>query len=390
MLAVRRLSSRFVLVLALSCFILPEVQAEVLWSDSGFYVDMPSGFELADGDGKARFAFVDPNGAMEFDIFVYDYGRYASADAIAADIAKKLGSEGEREAFSYEGRQAVLSELSFSLDGEKKRGYAIFVGGRTGGSVREKSYALLAYSPEADFEGYADFVMSCLDAFSVDLAATRRPGAVSQYLLSWPAEQPATKKVSIPGGAQVELPWSDAEADEEAGVIGREYRVLASYAGTADLWIDAWARFYRMAYRESAARLDRLALELSRTLPLSDPTDTARRLLAWVQSFVYERNPEGADFVPAMAAAYEGRGDCDSRAMVMAAILERFGVDAILMVSSEYSHAMIAVDVPGGGQRFEFGGKSYLVGETTADVGIGMIAANQADWSKWMGIQLGD
>jgi hypothetical protein len=60
------------------------------------------------------------------------------------------------------------------------------------------------------------------------------------------------------------------------------------------------------------------------------------------------------------------------------------------MVSRDYSHAMVGVDVPGGGQRFAFEGKAYLVGETTAEVGIGMIAANQADWSKWMGIQLGD
>ena len=60
------------------------------------------------------------------------------------------------------------------------------------------------------------------------------------------------------------------------------------------------------------------------------------------------------------------------------------------MVSHEYSHAMLAVDVPGGGQRFEFNGKKYLVGETTAKVGLGMIASTMADWKKWMGIDLGE
>jgi len=30
------------------------------------------------------------------------------------------------------------------------------------------------------------------------------------------------------------------------------------------------------------------------------------------------------------------------------------------------------------------------VGETTTKVGLGMIAADMADWTKWMGIDLGD
>ena len=144
-----------------------------------------------------------------------------------------------------------------------------------------------------------------------------------------------------------------------------------------------------MIYRESAARLDRLAIELDRFLP-DDPTEAARQLLAWTQGFSYERDLEGIDFVDPLTAAYEGRGDCDSRAMVLAIILERRGIDAILMVSATYCHALLAVDVPGGGQRFPFAGKQYLVGETTAKVGLGMIAADQADWTQWLGVQLGD
>jgi hypothetical protein len=166
--------------------------------------------------------------------------------------------------------------------------------------------------------------------------------------------------------------------------------VLTAYANEEDLALEAWKRFYRMAYRESAARLDNLALEASRVLPVDDPTEVARRLLAWVQGFNYERDEKGMDFVPPLASAYEGRGDCDSRAVVAAVILERLGIDAILMVSREYSHAMLGVDVPGGGQRFAFNGKKYLVGETTAKVGIGLVAADKADWNKWMGINLGD
>ena len=75
--------------------------------------------------------------------------------------------------------------------------------------------------------------------------------------------------------------------------------------------------------------------------------------------------------------------------MVMSLILERRGIPSILMLSKDYSHAMAAVDVPGGGQRFTFDDKDWLVAETTAHVGIGLVAANQADWKKWLGVRLG-
>jgi hypothetical protein len=145
-----------------------------------------------------------------------------------------------------------------------------------------------------------------------------------------------------------------------------------------------------MVYKESASELDALTEAFSKSLPANDPTETARRVLAWVQGFLYERDFSGIDFVPPLTAAFEKRGDCDSRAMVMAIILERLGIDAVLMVSRDYSHAMLAVDVPGGGQRFTFNGKAYLVAETTAKVGIGTIAAEQADFSKWLGVDLGE
>lgn len=387
-----RLALAFLLVLAAS----GTLAAEELWSELGFFVEMPAGFELRDGDGKSRFSFADPAGGMEFDIIAYERGRFAGAGAMAAESLGKLGSKGESEDFEYEGRKAVFATLDFALGREARRGLALFIEGRAAagqpgkGPGPERDYALLAHASAPKYEAYSPFLLSCLDAFSIDRAARRSPGPVSQYLLAWPPERPDRRRVAFPGAPAAELPWSPREAEEEEETAGREYGVLSSYAQDPVLWAEAWGRFYRMVYRESAARLDRLALELSRSLPREDPTEVARRVLAWVQGFTYERDPEGIDLVPPMTAAYEARGDCDARALAAAAVLERLGIDAILMLSREYSHALLAVDVPGGGQRFAFEGKKYLVGETTAKVGLGMIAANQADWSKWLGVQLGD
>ncbi len=380
------------------------VHAEVLWSDAGFYLDLPEGFEYVDGDKKTRFAFLSPDKGMEVNLFSYGKERYPTADACSADVLKKLASKGEAEAFRYQGRDCVFAELSFSVGGAAKKGYAFFSapaapraappsGGVPGGTApgtlpggSERTIALLAYTDARNLVAYADFIFSTLDSFSADRAALRAPGPVSQYLLAWPPIRGETKRVKF-GGSEFDLPWSAEEASHEEEIAAREFRVLQAYGDTQDLWKTAWARSYRMIYRESAARLDRLSIELDRLLP-DDPTEVARRLLAWTQGFVYERNLEGADFVDPLSAACEARGDCDSRAMVAAIILERRGIDAILMVSDAYSHALLGVDVPGGGQRFPFDGKNWLVGETTANVGLGMIAADQKDWSKWLGIKL--
>jgi hypothetical protein len=375
-----------------------KARPEQLKSKLGFFIDMPSGFSLKDGDGSTRFAFIDPEGGMEFDILAYAPGRYADADALASQSLSKLGSKGETTPYVYEGRSSVLAGLAFPLGDQAQKGFGLFIQGRRppsgdasgAGAAGEYSYALLAYAPEADFEAYADFILSCLDSFSVDAAAKRSPGPVSQFTLDWPPPRGQERKIALPGGGSASLPWSDEEAVQEADTTTREFKVLVAYANEPTLYQDAWSRFYHMVYRESAARLDRLSLEISRLVPVSDPTETARRVLAWVQGFVYTRDTVGTDLVPPLAAAFGATGDCDSRAILAAIILKRLGVDSILMVSKEYSHALLGVDVPGGGQRFDFNGKKYLVGETTAKVGLGLAPADMIDWTKWMGIALGD
>lgn len=365
------------------------LHAELLVSDSGFYLDIPEGFSLTEGDGTSRFAFTSPDGGMELTLLSYDRSRYANAEVLATELLKKLGSEGERESYSYQGLKCVFAQLVFEMDGVSKEGYAVFVGPpEKSASGSGKLVAILAYTDAEALTDYADFIFSSLDSFSADRAALRAPGPVSQFLLPYPAARDSTKRLRF-GKTEFELPWNAEEAAQEEDIAGREFRVLQAYGQTKDLWKPAWARAYRMIYRESAPRLDRLAVQLDMLLP-EDPTDAARSLLQWTQGFTYERDLEGADFVDPLTAAYEGRGDCDSRAMVAAIILERRGIDSILMVSAEYSHALLGVDVPGGGQRFKFEDKDYLVGETTAKVGLGMVAADQADWSKWIGIQLGD
>jgi hypothetical protein len=361
------------------------VAAKELETGDGALIDMPSGFTPGDGEGKTRYAYLDANKGMEFDILIFEPGRYSSAERMAKDLLWQMGSKGDVSSFTYQDRGAVIADLAFAVSDVPRKGYAVFI---SGGAGPGNSYALVASTETSRFDSYSELIISCLDAFSIDRAARRFSGPVSQFLLP-PAARTEKKTAVLPAGS-VSLPWSSKEEEDELSVAEREFRVLTMSMEDETLWQDAWARYYRMVYKESAAELDNLTQAFSGALPLNDPTESARRVLAWVQGFHYERNFGGIDFVIPLTAAFEQKGDCDSRAMVMDIILERLGIDCILMVSREYSHAMVGVDVPGGGQRFTFNGKAWLVAETTARVRIGMIDSTQADFSKWLGVDVGE
>ena len=230
--------------------------ADILWSDTGFFVDMPEGFYLANGDGKTRFAFLSPDDGMEFDILSYDPAATPRPRPSPPTRSKKIGSTGEMESFDYQGSDCIFAELVFTTWAAPRRRATRSSSGNVAlpprrqarqrphlrwrprlrlrryaghaGRGAERSIALLAYTDAANLEGYADFILSCLDCFSIDRAALRAPGPVSQYLLPWPAAHDATKTVAF-GEERIELPWSEDEAEQEQGTAGREFRVLQAY-----------------------------------------------------------------------------------------------------------------------------------------------------------------
>jgi hypothetical protein len=196
-----------------------------------------------------------------------------------------------------------------------------------------------------------------------------------------------------------------AEGDAEAaqGLVDREFQVLR-YFEESPQWQEAWRRFYRMIYRDSWERVAHAAFLLERSwaaetllsetllpettpaLPAAPAIRLASRALSYIQDFSYERNLMGSDFVNLVSALTEGRGDCDSRALLWAVILAQANINTGIMVSREYSHAMGIADIEGQGARFPFAGKQYLVAETTTKVELGLIAQNMSEIAKWMGI----
>jgi hypothetical protein len=358
----------------------------------GFYTDVPTGWVYTGGNGRDRFSFGDPDGKGTYQIAVYPRkaSTWKDSPSFASEIAKRLSSRGQTERFTYEGRDAAFMSLDFQAGGVRSRGFALLIRGvkRLGSAASDDAdVALITYCDAADYDSLAAFLVSALDGFSADSGCRLKPGPISQY--DEQAVDPAAPKDLKLGflGGTITLPVSPNALDSEQSQVEREFKVLAAYKDDKD-WKDAWKRYYRLIYRDGYSRLDRLALLIAREFDRKGVKreDIPSALLPWVQDFEYVRSLNTADFVAPYDAAIQRKGDCDSRSLLYVILLNHFNFDAVLLVSAEFSHAMAGVDMPGAGARFPFQGKKYLVAETTAKVGIGLIGENVADPAKWIGI----
>ncbi|MDR2257571.1 MAG: hypothetical protein LBE14_00325 [Treponema sp.] len=390
----------------------------------GFRLDLPEGYEYTGGDGKNRFSFQNDGGAI-FDAAVYQ-GTYATMKALVDDVNKRLRNQGDVSFFEYRNKLAALIELRFTGPGNGTAesgnsgpgsgpytGWALCVElespgkGNTGaenaggtGSNSPPLFLALAYGP-AGKNDLASLHLSALDSIAPSEAERRFPGPVMEF--GYPRGEP--RNMSLAGlNIKAQIRENDAEAAQ--ALVDREFGILQRYL-FSPRWQEAWIRFYRAIYRDSWERLADAAFQLERnwnvppagvktraetekTTPPAPVEDENRvfagKALAWVQSFTYERDLMGSDFVNLVSAAVEGRGDCDSRALLWALILAQADIPAAMMVSGNYSHAMGLADVNGAGARFDLEGKKWLVAETTAPVAIGLIGKDVSDTESWLGI----
>lgn len=386
---------RAVFLVLLAMLIPRFAAAEALYSPAwGFAVDIPEGYEFIGGDGRNRFSFSAPIETM-FDIVVYGSETYASLQETAEGVKRQLGSRGEISYFDYHGKEAALMEMI--IDDPKNPLYGwCFIG-----ELPEKKAYLtaLAYAPEnignLQKNEVLSFHFSVLDSIILSKIDRYAPGPITEF--AYPRGD-QTETLLAGGRYKAFIHEGDAEAAQS--VTDREFAVLASYADSP-LWKEAWIRFYRAVYRDAYERLGNISFIVERSLFLeeqeegnnSEKNDDEKRafaedVLSWVQSFRYERDLMGSDFVNLVSAAVEGRGDCDSRAMLWALILQRNNIPSAIMVSKDYGHAMGLADITGDGARFDFQERKWLVAETTASVPLGLIGESVSDPQYWLGISL--
>ena len=354
--------------------------------DFGFSLDIPEGFEIADytEDGMS-YVFSHPNIPVTLVMKLTEEKNAKSAAEVLNKNLKKLNASGETDSFKWNGTVCGISYFSMSLD-DNYSGWAVSAPVK----IQDYYVILLCYAPESK-KGCEQFIISTINSLSINNEYLNTPGIITSY--AFPPEGSESVLLQI-GGKEIKT--SLDKSDEEAAkfVIDLEYSVLKLYANHK-MWKEAWQRYYRMIYRDNAGRLQQTAKniydsiypELKKSKPQDADIKYAQALLSWVQTFGYERAQSKieSDFT-SLPASIKGKGsDCDSRSMLVSVLLNYTGIDTAMLISREYSHAVVVTDIPAPGQTFTMeNGREYLFGETTARVTWGMLAQDQADRTKWI------
>ena len=365
---------RFLLLLLLvPVFVFADPMYSPTW---GFFIDLPEGYEYIDGDGKDRFSFSGPGGAM-FDLVVYN-GVFENIRDLVNDVNARIGNRGDSDYFDYYGRQSALMKLEFGSED----GWGLCVQ-LPSDNNKPPMLLALAYGPA----GISDIELlhiSALDSISPSIMERRYPGPVIEY--SYPRGN--VIPVVITGGLSAMIRENDAEAAQV--LIEREFQILQLYANTG-YWQEAWIRYYRFIYRDSWDRITNAAITLVNSFRVNTGTDEgklvfAKKALSYVQGFQYERDLTGSDFFNLVTVITEGRGSCDSYSMLWAILLAHADIRSGIMVSRQYAHAMGLADIEGTGARFDAYDTRWLVAETTDKVDIGLIAQDVSDPGFWLGV----
>ncbi len=367
-------------------FVFLTLSAVLLFSkELGFFdtcsVYLPEGWEVL-GNEPDKVTFTDPTKTAYLQIKEYPGNTYTSAQAIYKAILSKLKATGEGSAFLYETRDSWFGNISFTASGYHYRGFVACI------NDERADYVVLSFSSDSSFNSFHDFILSAMDSFALDDAGRLSPGVVSQYYYPVPGPSKSIGYLTI-DDKKFLFTYDKQENDASQVVVEREARILVTY--TSSRYIDAaWIRYYRMLFRDNYRRLDNTSAILGEHLAdnfssLSD-LEKSTLLLSWIQGYAYYRTGTLSDFLSPVTCLVQEKGDCDSRALLYVILLRHYGIDAILMVSSAYSHSMAGVDVDGKGARFVLDKVSYLVAETTDEVAIGRIDQKMADPAKWLGI----
>ncbi len=358
------------------------LSADVIYSSTwDFSVDLPEGFEMADAQDDNRFLFVHQALPVQVLLRCYPADAFETPREALTDVFSKLHAESDIDDVDWRNADTVLGSFEMTLGAADYYGWAVAArlsGGK--GTVCALSYIDESYG---NLGGVDQFLISCADSLNIDRGSYREAGPVTSYAY------PKTKKVPVfldINGTKVtvQLDADDVEADRF--VVEREYAVLVMYADSP-LWQEAWQRYYRQIFRNSCGRLKNAAFMIQNALQSTD-RDVAQQLLTWTQNFTYQRDYTTSDFTPVTAALTGSGCDCDSRAMLITCLLMNMGIPSSIFVSREYSHAVVGVQVDGRGARLDTEDGSFVLGETTAKVDLGMMAKNMTDSTKWLYVPL--
>ncbi|MEP2670774.1 MAG: hypothetical protein ABJH04_17345 [Cyclobacteriaceae bacterium] len=142
-------------------------------------------------------------------------------------------------------------------------------------------------------------------------------------------------------------------------------------------WRDIYNELY-LADKEGILFLQDSLLQVATQYELTR-NEFAKLIVSFVQDIPYSyvmtgpcdrtdhpcRGNEKFGILSPVEFLYTLTGDCDTRSVLLYALLKHFGYNSLIMISNEYRHAMIAVDLPASGDHIIHKGKRFYFWETT-------------------------
>ena len=374
----------FFFILFLLYFNITAAAEQIYNTKWDYALDLPEGFILMNSAESERFAFQHTMIPLNLQIALYPRKQFSGIEETARHIFNQFSAEKKALRFSYLDNTAILAFLQFKIENQEQAGWLL-----TLELANQKGWMVVCTYADANIMKKHELLMlSILDSVSTTSQAYAEPGPVTQAVYPKTALLRTETKFN---GKTVVFNFDSIDSEANQSVIDREFSVLSLYIDTPFLQA-AWQRYYRIIYRDSWSRCHTVSQAIEKELTLATegavppPEHIAVSVLQWLQSFTYTRDRTGADFVNLPAICTKQTGDCDSRALLLAVILQQLNIDTILLISPQHQHALAAVDCSGEGARFVHKGKGYLIAETTAQVPLGRIAQEQADPAAWFAV----
>ena len=360
--------------------------AEILNSPTwGYSVDLPEEFVLVDKNGADSYMFENAFVSSTVILKAYKKEKFSSSLEAMETVMKQLGAEFECAETDWRNTDCIISQFAFNLGGASNTGWAV-------SSLLQDSkgyVVMLCYTPTEVFYDLEQFVISCVDSLCIDYGSYYSPGPLTSF--AFPKGEVQNHTVEI-AGEKIDFPLDSSDIEADRFVVEREYSVLCLYQDS-EMWVEAWQRYYRQVYKNAYSRLKIAAFNiynrLIKTCKSENPEiELAQKLLSWTQGFDYVRDFTSTDFTPITASITGTGSDCDSRAMLLACLLHHMNYDTCLFVSAEFSHSLFGIVLDKAGAKINIDGRQFLLGETTAQVDIGLVPANMNQTDKWIFVEL--
>lgn len=360
--------------------------AEILNSPTwGYSVDLPEEFVLVDKNGADSYMFENAFVSSTVILKAYKKEKFSSSLEAMETVMKQLGAEFECAETDWRNTDCIISQFAFNLGGASNTGWAV-------SSLLQDSkgyVVMLCYTPTEVFYDLEQFVISCVDSLCIDYGSYYSPGPLTSF--AFPKGEVQNHTVEI-AGEKIDFPLNSNDIEADRFVVEREYSVLSLYQDS-EMWVEAWQRYYRQVYKNAYSRLKIAAFNiynrLIKTCESENPDiELAQKLLSWTQGFDYVRDFTSTDFTPITASITGTGSDCDSRAMLLACLLHHMNYDTCLFVSAEFSHSLFGIVLDKAGAKINIDGRQFLLGETTAQVDIGLVPANMNQTDKWIFVEL--